>query len=198
MSKSEIGCCLSHLLAIKTAYNNGDEYALILEDDVQLNLLNILDINITELVDNAPEDWEIIKFFSIRDPYENDKPIKTYKYFKYYLDIPIKYPTWGAQSYLLNKKGMKNVIDYTVVDNNSFYIQNKNNIFTHGRSDDLIFQIAKTYNVLPGIFYPNNLVLNSTIHDDHTNKHIKRSYDTVLSIYKTSSKTSSKTSTTSD
>ena len=34
LTKSEIGCILSHIKAINTAYNNGDEVALICEDDI--------------------------------------------------------------------------------------------------------------------------------------------------------------------
>ena len=65
-SVSEIGCTLSHLLAIKTAYDNKEEIACIMEDDVYMNLLNIQDQSLDDFVkeiNNNNLDWEILQLY---------------------------------------------------------------------------------------------------------------------------------------
>ena len=191
MSKGEIGCTMSHLLSIKKAYDNGNEYALVVEDDILLNLLPILDVTIKELVENAPNDWEIIKLCCIRNPHENNKPVKEYKKFKYYIEQTYEYNTWGTQAYIIKKSAMKKIMDYALVskDKISFHIHNKN--YKMGAADFFIYGPVKTYNLLPCIIFTDNITFNSTIHDDHSHLHIKYSYDNILYHYKNSSKTSS-------
>jgi GR25 family glycosyltransferase involved in LPS biosynthesis len=192
MTKGEIGCTMSHLLFIKKAYDNGNEYALVVEDDVQLNLLPILDVTIKELVENAPNDWEIIKLFCGRNPHKNNKPVKEYKKFTYFTEDSVNYPTWGTVSYIINKKGMKKIIDYTYIvkEQPSFHIRKENNSPETGAADWIIYHIAKTYTIQPCIFYPNNILLESTIHDQNTRNHIKRANNIITYHYTTSSKTS--------
>ena len=60
MSLGEIGCLQSHLKAIKTAYDNGDEGALIMEDDMRIDFINKWDKSIYEIVKDKPKDAECI------------------------------------------------------------------------------------------------------------------------------------------
>ena len=57
----EIGCTLSHLKAIQTAYENGENIAIIMEDNVYVNMINLLDNSLEEIVKNSPEEWEILQ-----------------------------------------------------------------------------------------------------------------------------------------
>jgi GR25 family glycosyltransferase involved in LPS biosynthesis len=46
MTKSEIGCTMSHLIAIKKAYKNGHEIAMICEDDILFDTCTFMKSNI--------------------------------------------------------------------------------------------------------------------------------------------------------
>ena len=68
----EVACTLSHVFALQHAFRNGDEVAVVLEDDLELSRTGIEERNgltaswrrarcmLSELVSNAPEDWEVI------------------------------------------------------------------------------------------------------------------------------------------
>lgn len=55
---SMIGCALSHIKAWKTLVKNKDEYALILEDDV--NLVNNFDKEMYNALNNVPENYDML------------------------------------------------------------------------------------------------------------------------------------------
>ena len=57
---SEIACTLSHLKAIKKAYDNNDEICYVMEDDISLDLINNWKITIDVVLKQIPKDWEII------------------------------------------------------------------------------------------------------------------------------------------
>jgi GR25 family glycosyltransferase involved in LPS biosynthesis len=78
-TKGEIACTLSHLHAIKTAYNNGDDYALIIEDDVSLELSNMWPYSLKELIDKSPKDCGIIQLFSFEHTFQNNETLFTFR-----------------------------------------------------------------------------------------------------------------------
>jgi hypothetical protein len=57
--------------------------------------------------------------------------------------------------------------------NNPFFLLKKMSI--KGAADYILYDQAKTYNLNPSIIIPNNTELDSTIHTDHTNYHLKTS-----------------------
>lgn len=60
LSKSEQGCLLSHMNAIKM-YN--DDITLILEDDIDLSLMNKWEFSLDDLVSNLPSSWEVVQLY---------------------------------------------------------------------------------------------------------------------------------------
>ena len=58
--KVEYACLLSHLSVIKSFSESDNKYALILEDDVNLELLKLWNKPINEIINSAPSDCEII------------------------------------------------------------------------------------------------------------------------------------------
>lgn len=104
-SVSEIGCTLSHLLAIKTAYDNGEEIACIMEDDVYMNLLNVQDESLDDFVKmiGSSINWEILDLNNLSNHF-SDIFIKI-KDYKLYLDD--KDP---KSCYIINRKGMENML----------------------------------------------------------------------------------------
>ena len=64
ISVYELACTLSHLKAIETAHNNGDEYALIFEDDCSFEYVKYQKHSIDELIETMNEehsDWNILQ-----------------------------------------------------------------------------------------------------------------------------------------
>lgn len=193
ITKAEIGCTMSHMMAIKTAYDNGDHVALILEDDTNISLVNMLDFDFSEFLEHAPNDWEILKFFYMNmDMNMNNFRNKEYKEYKYIPENP-KQHSFSTVGYVINRKGMEKILNYAYsYDNNTFHIRNSQNIPSNGVADIFLYEIVNTYNVEPSIFFPNNTDFKSTIHDDHTDGHIVRS-SRILKIYQEKLKIKEKT-----
>lgn len=136
----EIGCTVSHIRAIATAFANEDQLALILEDDVILNE-SIADA-LSYVQNSAPQNWEIIQFGpksarvlrqfrSIRDPFVSWMP-----------------QHYGTSSYLINRRGMKSLLDKYAYFGNSSGNRKLEKILLTGSlavADEMIYEAANTY-----------------------------------------------------
>jgi GR25 family glycosyltransferase involved in LPS biosynthesis len=94
-----VGCFLSHYtLAKQLLDDNYAEYYLILEDDIVVNenLLN----TIKRYLSTVPNDWDILQLSTLR----NVKYTVVGEFYK-----PSGF--WGMQSYIINKRGAKKLID---------------------------------------------------------------------------------------
>ena len=94
-----VGCFLSHYtLAKQLLDDNSAEYYLILEDDIifDKNILN----DIKRYLSIVPKDWDIIQLSTLRN-------------INYTVVGEFYQPSgfWGMQSYILNKRGAKKLID---------------------------------------------------------------------------------------
>jgi len=182
MSKPEIGCTVSHILAIKTAYQQGFEIAMICEDDIFLGTSSLIP-KLSSLVEQAPADWDIIKLYSGFGNYEGE-------YNKYYNQNPTthifikrQYPKvfWGTLSYLINRNAMKKILDKVYKNTNIIHIQptvvnSEEKYPFYGSSDVFLYDIVDNcYSIVPNLFSPDNTTLDSTIHKDHTDNHIDQS-----------------------
>ena len=159
LTKNEVGCLLSHLKAIKTAYDNNLDQVLILEDDCSLDLMFFWEDKLTSLLNklNKP-DWEIFQLYTGNCINFNSK--------KCTLQTGEK-DCWGCVAYLINRKGMEKIINFIKTNNQNEIILGKyfnNNIFpSRGQSDIFLYQIAKTYYLNTPLFCTNNSNLQSTI-----------------------------------
>ena len=63
--KYEIGASLSHIKAIKTAYENGDEEAFIVEDDIHNTYQHKWEYSLREIIDKKPLKANCITFHCI-------------------------------------------------------------------------------------------------------------------------------------
>jgi GR25 family glycosyltransferase involved in LPS biosynthesis len=146
----EYACMYSHFKSILTFYESKKDYALILEDDILLDYVKYWDKSISEIINNTPEDWDVILLgYSYIRPLDDD-------YTPWY-DIG------GAFSYIINKKGAEKFIKDAYRDNK--FILNDNNPHV---SDYYIFGFLKTYVYkYPYFTYP--LDNDSSIHNDHVN-----------------------------
>ena len=118
---AELGCFLSHVVALKTAYENGDEYALILEDDVDMNMVKVWDEGLIEVIQKAPENWNIIQLYEHvmgnKDVFY--KPISKNTY------VPrTTYTYFGTISYIMNRQSIKIFLEHlNCIDNHRIHIK---------------------------------------------------------------------------
>ena len=62
MTSGEVGCTTSHLKAIKHWYDTSDSsYALIMEDDIDLDLVKFWNFTWRDFMANPPYDWDVVQ-----------------------------------------------------------------------------------------------------------------------------------------
>lgn len=178
MSKSEIGCTMSHLIAIKKAYKNGDKIAMICEDDILFDTCTLIK-PISEMIENAPKNWEILQLSSFT-PKEIHEKSKNHPNTEYIRNNG-KQRHYNTACYLINRNGMETILKMTSsIHRDNFFIINKNlNFPSSGTADTFIYEICVTYTILPVPFTVDNTDNDSTIHTDHTDEHIMYSINTL-------------------
>ena len=182
LSKPEIGCTVSHILAIKTAYQQGFEIVMICEDDIFLGTSSLIP-KLSYVVKQAPEDWDIIKLYSGFGEYVDEYNNYYKQNPKSHIFVKRQYPKvfWGTLCYLINKNAMKKILEKVYKNTNIIHIQpivvnSKGKYPISGTSDVFLYDIVDNcYSVVPNLFTPNNTNLDSTIHKDHTDDHIDQS-----------------------
>jgi GR25 family glycosyltransferase involved in LPS biosynthesis len=152
----ELACTFSHLQTIKRAYDDKCEYAIISEDDMDITYFGKYYNIFINIMKNANKFIDIIQLYTIQPPQEN-KNIYTN-------DIPLikwKHDNWSTGMYIINKNGMKKII-------NKFYSNNKININSTIKSltaENIIYTYVNTYtSTIP--FAIDNMTTNSLIRND--------------------------------
>lgn len=139
---SELACTLSHIKAIKTSYDNGDEAAVILEDDCGFGLLSVNKVKLIEIANNAPNDWEYINLCPLNPKlnlYSNEYVSNTECY------------GYGTSAYLINRKGMEKIL--TKIGNNK--IDYNECLADYLYSDVLLPKLTISYSYNKSLFYQN-------------------------------------------
>lgn len=152
LNNNELACLLSHLKAIKMAYDSGLDKVLILEDDCSLDLMFLWKNSITNIIkDLNKPDWEIFQLFTAN--------CINFKSTGCTLQTKTK-ECWGCVAYVINRKGMEKIINSIKTSNYNEIILGKNinnTIFpSRGQSDIFLYQIAKTYYLDIPLFFVNN------------------------------------------
>lgn len=110
---NEYDCTRNHYSIVKQAYDRGDEYVLIIEDDIKF--LKRFDIFNT-FISNVPDDFDILQLggfttdpnimnetYSIED---YDKGVKDYWYHNESIGL------WNCSMYILSRRGMEYYINF--------------------------------------------------------------------------------------
>lgn len=141
--KPHIGCCLSHIKAIYTAFIDGNEEAIIMEDDVDLSKdLSIFKNFIENERFKIDKDWDVIQLH-----YTEPTLIKALNSREItYPNILMKGYFMSAVCYLINRKGMKTFLDFAI-DNISNRHYNVKVDLSHPlcRSEELIYRYINSY-----------------------------------------------------
>lgn len=120
INNNEIGCTLSHLFAIKKAYENNDNFAFIMEDDVNLSTFHKNYNILLEKLRYLSSDIEVIQALPFKEPnygpslYQNK--LGFYKWKAYY---------YCSGLYIITRKGMKKMVE-KYFENNKVKINNMN------------------------------------------------------------------------
>ena len=105
LTRSELGCYLSHYRAVKAAYQSGLSHIAIFEDDIAVenNLQELF-----EAIRDLGDDAHLVRLMSLRR-----RKRKTLKMLTstYQLTRPMR-GALGTQGYVLNRAGMKKIVDY--------------------------------------------------------------------------------------
>jgi len=161
--QGEVACALSHFKAIIEAYNNNENYAIIMEDDVMLDKFSISNFNLKKLVDTIQIPWYLIQLQCI-----NIITLKRIMYGEYDLDHDLPPDLCrchdinnrsSAGVYLISRDGMKYIIDH-------FYNLEENKITLDGpmcASDHILYSIPYTYLCKVPLFYNNDEMFTSCI-----------------------------------
>jgi GR25 family glycosyltransferase involved in LPS biosynthesis len=167
LSLSELGCLLSHIKSISIAYNSNLSYAFIIEDDCYLELSVLWKYKLSTIINQLNEinkDWGIIKF---QFPYK--KPSNKLEYRQY----TSKDKWMNATGYIINEKGMKDILEKTNFPN---LILGGKNQPTHGQADSFLFDLTNTFITNQPYMIPNNLKLESLLHPSHSFWHLYNTY----------------------
>jgi GR25 family glycosyltransferase involved in LPS biosynthesis len=170
--KKILSCTASHLKAIYTAYHNNEDIVFISEDDI----IFIKNINWYQLINLAPNNWDIIQLHICCLPTITESYNPIYKYDKtntLFLEIKNRIIP-SAACYLINRKAMKKILEMYIPNYND---NNWNNIkvldFTkHPESyaaDDLIFYNTNRYVCTQILIDVDGI--DSTLHPENLPKH---------------------------
>jgi GR25 family glycosyltransferase involved in LPS biosynthesis len=169
-TNNELACTISHVKAILQAYTDNTDYALIMEDDICLALVDKWSTSMNEIIKNAPSDWEILQL-SVSPP----------KIIKLLHNINSNYTPWkqgyySCLCYIINKKGMHKIKKRTVI-NNRLQLPNNCNLV----ADDFIYKTCHTYTYTYPLFvFSAN---NSIIMNNRTINYLQRIKQLILSYY---------------
>ena len=173
LSKYEIACVLSHVKAIQTAYDNGLDEVLILEDDIYIDYFDKWSKTLESIIASAPLDMECIQFHCI-NPLNVSRMIKVNRDF-----IRWNVTNSSAGCYYLNRKGMSRILSLDIEKSllNTVFMEdtNKNKIYKKEGwphvSDILLYNYINSYTYTNPLF--NHQVTESFIHPSHLSFHIK-------------------------
>jgi len=151
-TNGHIGCSLSHLYYIHQAYINNLNILIMCEDDISLEYMVKWKKSITEIIENAPNDWKIIKLHC-----SNINILNQFINKEQYIKIPknsVIY--WSTGFYIINKNGMEDLINKFYMSTSQVY-----NLFCDFPvADYLLHQIDGVYYYSVPLVKNNNLDYN--------------------------------------
>ena len=154
----EFACLCSHIKAMQEGLKSGDDYFVIMEDDIYMPFV----IDYDSLVADMPNDAEILQMLIL---YGNT----VVQFYKLYMTSSRKYCKWqyllpSTGMYLITRKGAERLV-------NMFYDDEKNMYNFHSSpyqivADVLLYETATTYATTLPYGYPDS-DMGSEIHPDH-------------------------------
>ena len=111
LSKYEVAVSFSHLKAIKTAYENNEDYALILEDDICNTYSQYWEKSLTQIIQNRPKDTECLLLFNVNPRHSITLLLSQREY------VPLNYEMhWSAGCYFITRAGIEKICKLYIRD----------------------------------------------------------------------------------
>ena len=118
----EIGCLVSHLKAIKTAYDDQLEEVIITEDDIDLTILKSTYEKLISISQQYKNDFDVLQLYSTV-PKMHKQYADNLKSGKLSLETRSN-NFWGAQAYLIKRSGMEKIMNkYYDIKTNKFNLE---------------------------------------------------------------------------
>jgi hypothetical protein len=150
MTSGEIGCITSHLKAIKHWYETSDSpYAIIMEDDCNLDLVKYWNFTWDDFYAHIPYDWDVVQIAIICT---GDIHVKLHKRFV---------NDFSTACYLINRHHAEKLLRFHVKGDK---YRLDNGVKPRPVADDLIYNSGNTYSI-PLLLY--RIELGSSIHPEH-------------------------------
>ena len=132
-SKYELACTCSHIFAIKQAYDEGNEYCIIMEDDNNFSPLHNLYDTCIDVINTPVVNYDLLQLCATDGLFNIHKSI-----------YPIvKWKRWyySTGCYLIKKSGMKNIINKFVTKTGLINFFNCPNL----KADYVLYKNQNTY-----------------------------------------------------
>ena len=166
MSSGEIGCTTSHLKAIKHFVEETDDpYAIMMEDDVDLEIVKFWDFTWGNFVSKIPYDWDVVQLAIICT---GDLHVKLHKRF---------INDFSTACYMITRHHAEKLIKLHV-RGDKYKIDN--GVKPRAVADDLIYNSGNTFSI-PIFLY--RIALGSSIHPDHIEVFHKASHDGLYNFW---------------
>ena len=150
MSSGEIGCTTSHLKAMKYFLDNSDSpYAIMIEDDCDLDLVKFWNFSWRDFVAHAPYDWDVIQLAIICT---GDLHVKLHKRFV---------NDFSTACYVISRHHAEKLVRLHCRGDRYKIDQG---VKPRAVADDLIYNSGNTFSI-PLFMY--KVELGSSIHPDH-------------------------------
>ena len=165
-SPAECGCFCSHMRALRTAYDHGDDAALVMEDDVNLDVLKVWPTTLPEIMEDAPSQWSFIQLYA-------PDLVKPRRF------VPRTEKRYtGCVAYLVSRRGMRAVLEHVgYLRGHRLAVPRTHSNFP---VDFYMYDVVQdsTYTIQP-LLVPNNTSNISTMDVNSIWKHIKGDYLTM-------------------
>ena len=166
MTSGEIGCVTSHLKAIKHWYETTDSpYAIIMEDDVDLQLVKNWDFSWKDFYSLIPYDWDVVQLAIICT---GPLHIKLHKRFV---------NNFSTAAYMINRHHAEKLLKFHIRGDK---YKLDNGCRPRAVADDLVYNSGNTYSI-PLLLY--KIQLGSSIHPEHVDIFHKSSHDGLLEFW---------------
>jgi hypothetical protein len=166
MNSGEVGCITSHLKAIKHWYETSNSpYAIIMEDDCNLDLVKYWDFTWDDFYSKIPYDWDVVQVAIICT---GSLHVKLHKRFV---------NDFSTACYLITRHHAEKLLKHHVRGDK---YKLDNGVKPRPVADDLIYNSGNTYSI-PLLLY--RIELGSSIHPDHIDAIHKANHDGLLNFW---------------
>lgn len=160
-SSIELSCLCSHIYAIKKAFKDGCDHALILEDDV----VPAYTIDFTSLIESAPAGWNVLQL-SVVNVQAIHKAVKSFEKTGEIWQ-QWDFTSWGTGAYVISRAGMKKVISLFSPSENQVIDLRHIRKYQKLVSDYILYRYLDAYSCTFQMFLVSNR-FGSTIHPEHS------------------------------